>query len=65
MIDALMKIAMQNVNVFLAKHGVLSTFSPNVLMNEPSIKCDKHLKCVFGEHGQAHLDCTKTNNTVE
>ena len=26
---------------------------------------NKHLKCMFGKCGQAHLDCIETNDTVE
>ena len=65
MIDALMHITPHNMNMFSAKCGVSSMFSPNVLMNKPPIDCDEHLKCMFGKCGQAHLDRVKMNNVKE
>ena len=34
-------------------------------MGEPKLDYNKHLKCVFGEHVQAHLNRTCQNDTIE
>jgi len=65
MVDALMRITLRNLNMFPAKHGISSIFSPNVLMKQPPIDYNKHLKYLFGEYVQGHLDRIQTNDTIE
>ena len=65
MIDALMKLTKQNSNMFWAKPGVYSNFSPNALLQKPTINCNKDLQYMFGEFVEAHLDCSNTNDTIE
>ena len=48
MIDALMELTKRRLNVFPAKHGISTEFSPSAIMGEPKLDYNKHLKCVLG-----------------
>ena len=65
MADAVMHIAIRCPNVFPAKHGTSTEFSPRVIMGKQSLDCDKHLKCITGKCGQAHLDHQQKNDNKE
>ena len=65
MIDGLMELTVKRLNMFPAKSGISSEFSPSIIMNEPRLDYEKHLKYAFGEYVQAHLYNNRLNNNVE
>ena len=65
MIEGLMKETIKRINMFPATNGISSVFSPSVLLGEPKLHYNKHLRYSLGEYIQAGLSNETTNNNVE
>ena len=65
MIEGVMKETFKSINMFPAKNGILSIYSPSVLMGEPKLQYNKHLQYSLGEYIQAGLSNEMTNNNTE
>ena len=64
MIKVLAIISIDRLNMFPAKHGVLSYYSPVAIMTQLMLDYNKHCKYSFGEYVQAHPNTTDKNMTV-
>ena len=64
MIKMLAIISADRLNMFPAKHGVLSYYSPAAIMTQLTLDHNKHCKYSFGEYVQAHPDATDRNMTA-
>ena len=65
MIDSLIHLTTKRLNMFPAKNGISSQFSPSAIMGEPPLDYNKHLNHIFGEYVQAHLHCKPMNDNTE
>ena len=61
MIQTLAIISVNRLNMFPAKHGVSSYYSPAVIMMQLTLDYIKHCQYSFGEYVQAHTDDTDCN----
>ena len=65
MIEDLGIICAERLNIFPAKHGVSSYYSPESLISGKILDYNKHCKYSYGEYVQAHHENTKTNSMTE
>src|SRR5210317_1558710 len=65
MIIALAELSAERLNMFPAKHGMSSYYSPEAIVTQKTIDFHKHCKYSFGEYVQAHHENVNTSDMKE
>ena len=65
MIEELGELCTERLNMFPAKHGISSYYSPEALVSGKILDYNKHCKYSFGEYVQASVERTIKNDMVE
>ena len=65
MIEDLAEICKEQLNMFPAKHGVSSYYSPEALVTGKILEYDRHCKYLYGEYIQAHNENLKQSSMTK
>ena len=65
MIEELAVISTNRLNMFPAKHGISSYYSPATIVTGKVLDYNKHCKYEFGEYVQVHNQNNPTNEMME
>ena len=65
MIIELAELCAERLNMFPAKHGMSSYYSPEAIVTQKALDFNKHCKYSFGEYVQAHHENLNTNDMKE